>query len=217
MPVLARVWTIQRRVVWQRLRCEKALYVDEQYVCTPPAYRWLRSQLRRRLPNYTGHLPWWAYCEKPDLRRHRHVLPQSTVHVRLEIEVEESYLLRFPCWAWTRVLCGDYLAATLAEYREYYKQLQRAGYTAESWPPPEPWRSQLYHSWEKLFDASLPRRDWSGNCLAGRGAQTVAVFEVLRLDAVRQVTIFQGAAGWLKWVNGRPVLNTDVVRRKLSR
>ena len=64
----------------------------------PPAYRWLQTHFARFVPGYAGGLLWWAYCRKPDLRCHRHVLQKGT-WVRLELEMPEASLLRFPCWA----------------------------------------------------------------------------------------------------------------------
>ncbi len=188
-----RVWTIQQAEVWERLRRDKILYVgDDNRTYVPPAYRWLQSQLRERLSNYSGHLPWWAYCEKPDLRRYRHLLTRGMTYVRLELHVAEASVLQFPSWAWQRVFCGDYLALTRTEYEDWYRQLPEEYRNGDTWPPPEPWKSQLERSWERLFGAELPLVDWNTESLVPPSARSEAVFEPLRLQDVRHVTCFRG-------------------------
>jgi hypothetical protein len=183
--------------VWEQLRNKHLLYVQENaqkykgYV--PPAYRWLQFQLAGRLPAYSGHLPWWAYCRKPDLRRHRHLRQEGAMEVRLELEIPEESFLRFPCLAWQRVFCEDYLAATREEYEDWTKALLRAIPDEDTWPLPEPWRCQLEASWQRLFDPNLPVLDWDETSPWSRIACAEGVFETLRLDDVRGVTSFEGS------------------------
>lgn len=108
-----RAWTVQPLAVWEALLRRRVLRVCPEmqgllrtscnkYV--PRAYHWLQEQLGERLDNYQGHLPWWSYCRRPDIRQYRHVVPRETVAVRLELELSKESLVRFPCWAWHRVL-----------------------------------------------------------------------------------------------------------------
>jgi hypothetical protein len=193
---MTRIWTIQPAQVWERLRNKRSLYVQEDvkkyrgYI--PPAYRWLQFQLFSRLPAYSGQLPWWAYCEKPDLRCHRHLRPKGAMEVRLELDVADESFLRFPCWAWNRVFCQDYLAATREEYEDWTKALRRAVPDEDTWPLPELWRSRLEASWQRLFDPTLPVLNWDETNSWSRTASIEGVFEVLRLDDVRRVTRFKG-------------------------
>src|ERR1700730_11979630 len=91
---MTRIWTIQPAQVWERLRKKQSLYVEEKsegyrgYI--PRSYRWLQWQLYSRLPEYSGHMPWWAHCGKPDLRRYRHTRQAGTIEVRLELEIADK-------------------------------------------------------------------------------------------------------------------------------
>lgn len=192
-----RIWTIQPAQVWCRLRRQRLLYVQEDvgkyrgYV--PNAYRWLQRQLADRMPAYSGHLPWWAYCRKPDLRRHRHLRPQGATEVRLELEISAEAIVHFPCWAWQRVFCEDYLATTREEYDNWARELRKAIPDEDTWPLPQSWRLQLEASWERLFTPDLPVLDWDGSSPWARTPCLEAVFELLRLEDVRHVTVFEGS------------------------
>lgn len=193
-----RIWTMQPIGVWRALRRERRLYVREDALdyrgYIPPAYRWLQMQLSRRLPAYCGHVPWWAYCRKPDLRRQRHLRPEGITEARLELEITDELVIRFPCWAWNRVFCEDYLAITRKEYESWISDLRRVVSDEDTWPLPQPWRSQLEASWERLFEPELPLLDWDEDSLWPRRACFEAIFEELRLDDVRHVTIFKGCS-----------------------
>jgi hypothetical protein len=190
------IWTIQPAPVWQMLRRKQCLYVqedDQKYrAYVPPAYRWLQSKLVGRLPAYRGHLPWWGYCRKPDLRSHRHLRPEGATEVRLELEIADEAFLQFPCWAWHRVFCQDYLAATQDDYEAWTRALRRAVPDEDRWPLPEPWLHQLEASWQRLFDPNLPALDWDETSPWSRIACVEGVFEKLRLEEVRGVTSFKG-------------------------
>jgi hypothetical protein len=209
-----RIWTIQSAQVWQALRSKRLLYVQEDagkyrgYI--PPAYRWLQSQLATRLPAFCGHLPWWAYCLKPDLRRHRHVWPGGGVQVRLELEISDESIVRFPCWAWQRVFCEDYLATTREEYENWVRELRHGVPDEETWPLPQPWRLQLESSWETLFAPELSVLDWNEGSRWSRGPCLEGVFELLRLDDVRHVTLFKGSMSFGQGKKkGRPFFEGD--------
>jgi len=192
-----RIWTIQSARVWRALRSKRVLNVQEDadkyrgYI--PPAYRWLQCQLASRVPGYGGHLPWWAYCRKPDLRRHRHLRPKGVTEVRLELEISNERVVRFPCWAWQRVFCEDYLATTREEYENWVDELREAVPDEDTWPLPQPFRLRLEASWERLFDPELPLLDWDESSPWSRSPSLEAVFEQLRLADVRHVTRFKGS------------------------
>jgi len=117
------VWTIQSVETWERLQTSGWLYADGRRI--PPefrfAYRWMRQQMRSRIPSYGGRYPWWGWARpKPDLRRAGH-LPRGTRGVRLELELSDEEVLpsdpstgsghRFD--AWHVVLNRDYASRRL--------------------------------------------------------------------------------------------------------
>ena len=189
------LWTVQPLVVWEQLQRRGSLQVDEARLMTqgyvPEAYRWLVRQLKLRIPNYPGTLPWWAYCEKPDLRWVRHSRPAGQREVRLELEPRPGTFLTFPCWAWDVVYCRRYLSPTRQEHDEWVEAMRRAVPDEDGWPLPEPWQTQLQASWLRLFDQSLPSRPWHRETLGKCGSHE-AVIGILRVQDVRQVTNFVG-------------------------
>jgi len=196
-----RIWTVQPALVWERLQQVGELLVDgaemdDGYV--PESYRWLGDQLKARLPDYRGGLPWFCYCAKPDLRWVRHRRCLGEYHVRLELEPRPGTSCVVPSWAWDYVFCEHYLALTGREYRAWTTSLRRAVPDADEWPPPEPWRSELEASWSRLFRADLPLQGWARAGILGVCAGQEAMIGSLRLDEVRHVTPFIGASR--RWV-----------------
>ncbi|MBM3998454.1 MAG: DUF3841 domain-containing protein [Gammaproteobacteria bacterium] len=192
-----RIWTIQSEQVWNALCRRRVLYVDEDadkyagYI--PSAYRWLQSQIASKLAAYRGHLPWWAYCRKPDLRHHRHLRPKGEMEVRLELEISDEFVVQFPCWAWQRVFCEDYLAPTRKEYENWRREVRRIVQCEDTWPLPQPMRLQLEASWRNLFSPELPLVDWDRDSPWSRRDGMEAVFERLRYDDVQHATLFKGS------------------------
>ncbi len=197
---MAKLWTIQPLAVWRQLQAKRRLHSNaNHFVCEPPAaYRWLRRQLKRRLPNYSGRHLWWAHCHKPDLRQHRHCYARAEEHVRIELDADVFPSVRFPCWAWNQVFCQDYLALDRREYSDWERRLRQAVPDEDVWPLPQPWRWELEASWQRLFSPDLPASNWDKESLFFQKPRSEAVFEVLRLDAVRGITVFKGTSSWLQ-------------------
>jgi hypothetical protein len=192
-----RLWTVQPLVVWEQFQHRALLQVDESRRSTPDyvphSYRWLVEQLKQRIPAYPGTLPWWAYCEKPDLRWVRHCRPAGQREVRLELEPCPDSFLTFPSWAWDDVYCGHYLSFEREEHDEWMGEMRQAVPDEDGWPLPEPWRTQLEASWLRLFDRDLPSHSWDHEAISEPGSRQ-AVLGVLRLEEVRQVTHFVGCS-----------------------
>jgi hypothetical protein len=194
-----RLWTVQPLVVWEQLEQLCLLSVDETRLSTlgyvPDSYRWLVQQLKQRLPEYPGTLPWWAYCEKPDLRWVRHRRPAGQREVRLELEPRPRTFLTFPRWAWDMVYCGQYLSFARREHDEWVGAMRRAVPDEDEWPLPEPWQEQMEASWLRLFHPNLPPRSWDDEAFT-KSESREAVLGVLRREDVRQVTHFVGCSKW---------------------
>ncbi len=191
-----RVWTIQPYSVWEQVRDRGYADVDRARSCTPDyvpeRYLWLVEQLKRRVPGYTGRLPWWGYCTFPDLRRYRYTRP---VEPQVRIELEAPQAVSFPIWAWNHVYCGQYLCFTGREHQDWNRRLRRAVRDEDLWPYPEPWKTELERSWELLFDPRLPaRKPYDRNGFFTKTRSREAVLERLELEQVRGVTEFMGAS-----------------------
>ena len=193
-----RLWTVQPIAVWERLRAEGQVFVNPAHLgpdgWVHPRYSWLAGQLRFRIADARGGLPWWAYCERPDLRWVRHSRPRGSREVRIEFEPPAGAFVAFPCWAWHEVFAGRYLALSGPEYRHWKSRLRRAGVSEEDDPLPEPFQTELEVSWLRLFRSDLPARSWRrGDWPRGREA----VVEVLEQAWVRGVTEFVGTGAWM--------------------
>src|SRR5579864_871521 len=187
-----RLWTIHPARVWEALQEEGKLLVDERHLPSfgyvPEQYRWLVNQLTCRIPGYPGSLPWWSYTKKPDLRSFRFLRPAGK-EVRIELELDAGEFVVFPAWAWNQVLCQHYLSVVGGEYVKWEKRLRSVVPDEDLYPLPQPWQSELEKSWERLFEPTLPPSPVMGTWGT---SDTVAVFGILRLGNVRQITPFRG-------------------------
>lgn len=180
-----RLWTLQPLLVLERVQQEGELKVDPENVPFFNEFRddydWMRSQMLRRLEEYHGGYPWWAYDYKVDLRRFR---PSGeTPTVRLELEIPSKRVLLSAYGAWHFVLNRWYLPHAVdeagydEEERKWDDAICQAG--LKKWDPlPEPWRSRMTESWERIFDVDDLR---STNTIQ-------ACFETLKLGDVVKVT-----------------------------
>lgn len=188
-----RVWTVQPLLVWKRLQEAGTLRVDptcfpyDAYI--PWQYEWIAARMQERIPGHQGGLPWWAYCQKPDLRWVRHGRPHGRPEVRIELEVDHA--LSFPSWAWDIVYSRDFLTFTKHDYDSWTRLLRLAIPDEDLWPLPKPWQCALEASWLHLFHPALPLHQWADTSDTDP-VRTEAVFETLRLQDVRAVTHFIG-------------------------
>ncbi len=183
------MWTIQPVETWERLQTSGCLYTDGRRIPSELrfAYRWMRQQMRSRIPGYGGRYPWWGWAHpKPDLRRAGH-LPRSTRGVRLELELLDEEALVSDFNAWHAVLNRGYLALDETEFDDFYQHFDVVVPDPHAWPPPEPWHAAIVSRWERIFDldrlAADP--DWWGP-----GAYVQVTFECLRLEDARHVDCF---------------------------
>jgi hypothetical protein len=187
-----RLWTVQPVEVWRKLKRRGCLAVDnERNTRVHESYEWLVGQLKKRLPGYRGNYPWWAYLSRPDLRRVRHEKYRTEDYCLLELLVPKERVMVFPAWAWDAIFYGHYLSLKPTESETWHRRLDLAVPNHEDLLTlPQPWLTELYHSWELLFS---PRLDRNGPRTRRRyHANQEAVFEVLELGHVQQVQSFRG-------------------------
>ena len=175
-----RAWTIQPLSVWERLQLDGIILVNPSLRTAETSFslKWLVNQLQTRVSNYEGHLPWWAYDKKPDLRVFRHRLygPQ----VRIELKLPKNTYLRFPSWAWHRIFTWKSL--------DENDQLEIGEVSA---PPPS-----IVKSWERLFQLDLPTVGYDEVLGDIEGCEVV--FETLKLANVVCASKFVGCNPQLK-------------------
>jgi len=191
-----RLWTLQPADVWDLLKKDGALITEASLLnyreMWPDSFDWMCDQMRARLIGYQGHYPWWAwYSPKPDLRFWRHQMRGSGADgrarfVRMELCLPADRVLLSSSDAWSSVLNHDFVPYTQLDL----DRLQAAGSIGPIWPLPEPYRTVVMRSWQRIFDLSGIQE---GEPWAGRYVQ--ATFEVLALEDVVSVTPFSGVGG----------------------
>ena len=183
-----RLWVIAKSDVWEKLQHDKELFYDPKYLPSPlrPFYEWMRQQMAKRLVNYQGHYPWWAWvhwtAEKPmpDLRswdNELNTFPVEEPAVRLELVLPDHEVLCSDFGNWCLALTNEYVAKTQGE--------------EEQWKPLAPLQrpqERIEQSWEAIFD--LDETHWDVPWRAYNPLRVQGVFELLRLDDVRKVTHF---------------------------
>ena len=161
-PETVRLWTIQPLDVWEKLSQRGTLWVDPAdegfSQVLREEYDWMCHQMRRRLPDYEGHYPWWAYDYKLDLRSFRHHT-YGDRQVLMELALPPERVLFSAYGAWHCVLNRFYLPhATDEAGYEREQEAWDAELESQGLDPyrgsvlPEPWHSQMTASWERIFD-----------------------------------------------------------------
>jgi hypothetical protein len=177
-----RVWTIQTTEVWAALDSGKTWRTSDvpEEASWAPAYRWMAQAMRQRIgaPASRHQMPVWVWCQwrgaarpRPDLRARGH-LPAGTSGVRIELELDETRLLRSDFELWHYVLNGWYLPTSHADEREFDAR---------------PDRRRIEPSWQRIFDLEWRNRRYT----AVRTAKAIqGVTWELRPDDVRGVKAF---------------------------
>src|SRR5690242_18674787 len=128
-----RLWLIARLEVWEQLQRDKELLYDPARLppSFQPFYQWMCQQMAKRLPNYQGNYPWWAWIRwvpgkpMPDLRSwdvELNYFPPEESVVRLELLVPDEEVLCSDFESWCSVLHNEYVAQTQAEV-EWWQSL----------------------------------------------------------------------------------------------
>lgn len=196
-----RFWTVHPIEVWEQIQDNGSVRVDPKRLnpdgYVHPPYQWLASRLTSRVTDSSGNLPWFAYCERPDLRWIRHSRKAGQVNVLIEFFPPPGNAFVFPVWAWNTIFCGKYLAFNRAEQREWNRKMREFNgrtYNTYWGSPFVKLQAELEESWERLFSPKLPRHSWQRDgmsCLE-------AVVPVIRLNWVKRVQVFVGSGAWMK-------------------
>ena len=188
------LWTIQDMAAWERLQQRGLLRGDGRRVPVyyRHAYRWMAEQMRLRLPPPHARFPLWGWWRwrgikqcKPDLRASGHLV-KGVPGVRIEFELPEDRVVLSDFEAWHCVLNCCFLSLREQEEEIFTKELERTG-MQQRWPYPEPVRSQVVSSWQRIFDLEAGDPEWWGP-LSKRSVQ--ATFWELALSQIRRVDTF---------------------------
>lgn len=203
-----RLWTIQPRRFWEAnasggasggasgaLRADGRRLTFRDDFRSP--YRWMREQMRRRVPGYAGGFPVWAWGQKPDMRSTRWGAGGERVYrVEFEAPDEEVLVSAFDLWS-DFCLLGRYLPASEGDERAFWDELlERTGrdflrIDAEGFP--EDLARRVRASWERVFPdrwGEVPEELRSRYGGRDGAFETQAVVEVLRPDWVHAAEPF---------------------------
>ena len=147
-----RLWTFRDPNEWRAAEKAGRLRADGRRVMERgfrPAYRWMMSQMRKRIVGYGGRFPLWAWAEKgpADLRRAGHGTKGSEMLlVTCEVPAERVLLSDFAAWHFA--LNGWHLGLTEAEDASWERRWQHR--KPDQLPPAA--RRRMERSWERMFD-----------------------------------------------------------------
>lgn len=193
-----RLWMIITEPAMKALERDGELVADGRRTSRDfrPAYRWMAEQMTARIgpPPRPGALPLWAWAQwlgankrRPDMRYSGHQ-PRGTSCVRLAIEMPAPQILPSDFDDWHAVLNGWHLSQSEAEADAFEADLAAAT-VPWGWPYPEPFRSRVVASWNRIFDLDRTSQDplWHG---APAQQSIQATFWRLTTTQVRKVERF---------------------------
>lgn len=156
-----RLWMLVPDVVFRTLERDGEVVTDGRRSVRDlrPAYRWMAEQMEERIgpPPRPGAFPLWAWAQwsgphrrKPDMRCGGHA-PTGAKCFRLTLDVPQSQVLLSDFDDWHSVLNNSFCAWNCAEFDSFAAKLGAAGIR---WcgPHPEPFRSLIVQSWDRIFD-----------------------------------------------------------------
>jgi len=189
-----RLWTIQPVEFWEASKEKGVLRSDGRRLAHGQdfryPYRWLREQMKQRVPGYGGRPPLWFWLEKPDMRKTCWSEGGLGV-IRLEVEVPEERVLVSDFLLWHTPLNGGYLGTSEADddafYREAERRLGRKHARVGDEDFPEDLKKRVLASWERIFPyrwRELEGLDWFGEIpgLLQACAEEIRVEEVVRAE-----------------------------------
>lgn len=115
-------WTIQTVEAWNQAVSKGYLVGHREYIFEDflDGYLWMMSEMKKRLPHYSGEFPIWLWTKKPDLRLGGK-LNRGQHGVLLEVELNHDDVLISDFMAWHIVLSNGFLALTEEEDNEFNK------------------------------------------------------------------------------------------------
>lgn len=190
-----RLWTIQPKKLYEKLKTEKVLHCDPvlSELVTEcgfgPAYDWLAEQMKIRVgqPPEGVTYPFWAWHtiewqhRKPDLRRTEFRAYKGD-QVCLELEIPDNMVLLSNEDLWHIVLNDGYYGDCVNE-----QEMEKEDAWFDSLTLEEQTAIKM-KSWEKIFNVSPPYES-AWEC---RGKYVQATFWEMKLDQVVAIRNFKG-------------------------
>lgn len=142
---MRKYYTIQTIEAWDVALKKGYLEGDKNYIYDEyflDSYKWMMSQMRKRLTKYKGEFPIWMWTERPDLRCSGH-LARGANGVLLEINIDEKDVLLSDFMAWHCILNNMFLPLNEDEDNLFESGLCNIS---------------KEQSWERIFDLDMLRK-----------------------------------------------------------
>jgi hypothetical protein len=165
-----RLWTVQSKAAWAKAQQKGYLTGDGRRVPKAwlPAYRWIKSQMAKRIPDYTGNFPVWAFTSKENLVAFDSL--EGKVVIEFAIAVDQALTSDMQAWS-TCILGNSYLAFSEKEYDDCHAKVLT--------------QEQVEKSWERVLDVTtLDNSEMWSPCHLLQ-----AVVEKITLDQITSVQI----------------------------
>ena len=149
-----RLYTIQEEDFWKKCQDLGGIFIERQFIDEEfflRSYEWMRRQMAKRLPAYSGDFPVWAWAERPDLRT-IYWNVKGYPFFLLTIEVPADRVLLSDFGDWHIVLNDGYLPIDDADFER-------------EWESPAT-QEEKEASWERIFDVYGQRYDSDGRIQA---------------------------------------------------
>lgn len=119
------------------------------------SYDWLMAQMKERLPDYQGNIPWQANIDllQPEFYQNGYVY--------FVLEIPEDQAVRVWEGGWMCCMSNDFSALSQAEYNAYRQRLRAAG--GETGKRPDQFDEEIQQSWLNMFNLDTPPdAEWCG-------------------------------------------------------
>ena len=197
---LIRLWTIQPREVWDALEAspDGVLYVNPDHTGVwqdfRPSYEWLIEEMKKRVPVYSGHYPWWAWTTRPDMRWETWQATEGQNFSLIELELPMNQVCLTDFDLWNCILNGNFVPLSEADDEAWNAEWE-GRFGEKYWKRDDVPVLDLQErdarkmaSWIRIFNWDRPERDpvyWGDVILQ-------ATFETLDRRTVKRVSHHKG-------------------------
>lgn len=146
---LIRIYTYQDVAAWERAQ-ELGYFTgshgyDNDNLDYDFAYEWMRAQMAKRIPDFSGDLPMWAWPKRSSNKK-RHKDP----YVRITAMVPRKRILASCFHMWHHHLNNWFIPASEEEYQEFESIYP----TNKAFGTDPVYQAHVERHWEKVFDLS---------------------------------------------------------------
>lgn len=157
---LVRVWTYQGDDAWNIAQARgyfsgSSHHIENEDHFAPAPYAWMREQMKKRLPDYSGDYPVWAWMKRLSAKKWPQKYMGTQERHRITALIPRKRILISNYETWHSVLNNGLLCDTEAEYDAFeaewgfHPSTQSAEYSRAYAAAVEP-------SWEKIFSFCSP-------------------------------------------------------------